>query len=94
MLLSWNYPTKVKYMIVRFIVFIIIFLFLWWLYRNIKVFIEQKSNSKPDTSPKMQQEDDMVQCAYCKIYTPKNHAIKGTKNHFFCSIEHKNQHFK
>jgi ABC-type nickel/cobalt efflux system permease component RcnA len=76
-------------MIVRFIVFIIIFLLLWWLYRNIKSLIDQKINTKQDTPSKESKEEDMVQCAYCKIYTPKTHAVKGSKRDFFCSLEHK-----
>ncbi|MFT2109692.1 PP0621 family protein [Marinomonas sp. 2405UD68-3] len=76
-------------MIVRFIVFIIISLLLWWLYRNIKALIGQKTDSKKDSASKEAKDVDMVQCEYCKIYTPKTHAVKGPKNTFFCSQEHK-----
>ncbi len=78
-------------MIVRFIVFIIIFLLLWWLLRNVKDLIDKKTASLKNTASKEAKDMDMVQCEYCKIYTPKSHALKGPKNTFFCSQEHKDK---
>ncbi|EAQ65413.1 hypothetical protein MED121_22117 [Marinomonas sp. MED121] len=74
-------------MIIRLIVFIVIFFLLWWLYRNIRALINKRSEQVNKTENK-ESHEEMISCKVCGVYTPKSHAIKGKNNHFYCSEEH------
>ncbi|WP_438466283.1 PP0621 family protein [Marinomonas sp. PE14-40] len=75
-------------MIVRLIVFTLIFLLLWWLFRNIRALINQRSEQVNKKENKSHPEEEMISCKVCGVYTPRSHAVKGQNNHFYCSKEH------
>jgi len=90
-LLSLNYPQKVKYMIIRLIIFIIIFALLWYLFRSIREIINQRANQVHKKQQTDDNEEKMVACELCGVYTPRSHAIKTKNNAFYCSKEHVKQ---
>ncbi|KJZ14459.1 MAG: PP0621 family protein [Marinomonas sp.] len=75
-------------MIVRLIVFTLIFLLLWWLFRNIRALINQRSEQVNKKENKSKPEEEMISCKVCGVYTPRSHAVKGRNNQFYCSKEH------
>lgn len=75
-------------MIVRLIVFTLIFILLWWLFRNIRNLINQRSEQVNKQETKSEHEEEMISCKVCGVYTPRSHAVKGQNNHFYCSKEH------
>ena len=96
-LLSWNYPTKVKCMIVRLIVFIAIFFIGWWLYRQ---FVNAKTNNAPSTQKKSSgkakkdDQENMVRCTQCQAFTPISHAVHDQDAKPFCCAEHLKDYHK
>lgn len=75
-------------MIVRLIVFILIFFLLWWLFRSIRALINQRSEQVSRKENPQKHDEEMISCKVCGVYTPRSHAIKGQDNYFYCSKEH------
>lgn len=82
-------------MIVRLIVFILIFMIGWWLYRLLSVSIQQKvaknqSNSQKEkySTEQKEKQEAMVRCEMCNTFIPQSHAIHDQKAKAFCSKEH------
>ena len=75
-------------MIVRLIVFILIFFLLWWLFRRIRALVSQRSEQVSKKESNTTKDEEMVSCKVCGVYTPKSHAIKGSHGQFYCSKEH------
>lgn len=79
-------------MIVRFIVFVLIFTLLWFLFKRIRSFIDQRTRQVNQHDQKKNQNtpeaEPMVVCKKCGVYTPRNHAIKANETDFYCSKEH------
>lgn len=82
-------------MIVRLIVFILIFTLLWYLFARIRRLMQQTTK---DQRPPQQGNtsfdadvEQMVVCKKCGVYTPKNHAIKANDTDFYCCVEHYKQ---
>lgn len=78
-------------MVIRLLVFILIFALLWYLLRTVRSLINQQTDKiqQKKQQPKTE-EEPMVVCEVCGVYTPQSHAIKAGEK-FYCSQEHYQQ---
>ena len=73
---------------VRLLLFLMIFMALWWLYRKIRKFIAQQAQLDEENGND-EQNEAMIRCRECGTYTPRSHAVRDDDGHYFCSEEHK-----
>ncbi|TBR42830.1 hypothetical protein CBF23_006545 [Marinomonas agarivorans] len=85
-------------MIVRLIVFLLIFTLLWYLVKRILTLLDKTTQkTRPPHQGNTSFDADveqMVICKKCGVYTPRNHAIKANETDFYCSQEHYDQRKK
>ncbi|TDO98749.1 PP0621 family protein [Marinomonas balearica] len=77
-------------MIVRLILFLLIFFIGWTIYRQINRYLNQQK-VKNAKSSQSKPGENMTPCAKCGIYVPESDLIKDAKGNLFCSQEHLSQ---
>lgn len=71
-------------MIIRLLLFILVFAIGWLIYRQIKRSVGQKKSTE-----KVQSSEKMVKCAQCGTHLPASHATYDHQQRPFCSEEHR-----
>ncbi|MBM6549676.1 PP0621 family protein [Marinomonas ostreistagni] len=74
-------------MIVRLLLFILVFAVGWIIYRQFMKVLTSKSQT-PAKKSEQPHEEAMVKCAHCGTFIPKNHAIYNHEQLPFCTLEH------
>ncbi|ADZ92292.1 PP0621 family protein [Marinomonas mediterranea] len=77
-------------MIVRLILFLLIFFIGWTIYRQVSQYLsKQKTRNAKNSQSKPGEK--MTPCAHCGTYVPESESIKDTQGNRFCSQGHLKQ---
>jgi len=71
----------------KLVLYITIAVLVYWIVKN-------RLPKQKDTETFLESIENMVNCTHCGIYLPKNEAISGHNNQYFCCNEHRNLHTK
>lgn len=73
-----------KYLLVFAVVLIAV-----WLWRNNRRVERQERDARPAPPPPLATPQDMVRCPVCAVHLPRNEALAGPDDQFYCCQEHR-----
>ena len=80
----------------KFVIVIVVILFVVWLWRNSRDRVtrernEQGSRPGPEGKPQLAEPQDMVRCPVCALHLPRVDALAGPGGQLYCCAEHSRQ---